>query len=146
MIFEKGRCTYHTFYIDDTPIETVNSFKYLGINLFKNGNWFRSQKFIAQHALRALYNLFSVLKDVKLSVKQQLKLFDSLVGSILNFGSEIWGMHEATDVELVHTKFLRKLLSVKRSTNRSALYGELGRAPMIVYRKINISGLYCRAE
>lgn len=61
-----------------------------------------------------------------------------MVGSILNFGSEIWGMHEATDIELLHTKFLRRVLCVKRSTNLSALYGELGRVPLAVFRKINI--------
>ena len=34
-------------------------------------------------------------------------------------------MHAASDIELVHTKFLRFILGVKKSTNLSALYGEL---------------------
>ena len=41
MIFEKGRRIYHDFLIDGTHIEVVDSFKYLGITLFKKGNWFR---------------------------------------------------------------------------------------------------------
>ena len=43
-------------------------------------------------------------------------------------------MHKATDIELVHTKFLRFILGVKKSTNLSALYRELGKTN----RKINI--------
>ena len=39
---------------------------------------------------------------------------------------------------MIHTKFLRRLLYVKRSTNLSALYGELGRVPLIVIRKIRM--------
>ena len=58
MIFEKGRRTTHEFFIFNMAIEVVDSFKYLGITLFKNGNWYRSQKCISQHASYALYNLF----------------------------------------------------------------------------------------
>ena len=87
MIFEKGRRTHYDFYIYNTVIDVVDSFKYLGITLFKNGNWYRSQKTIAQHASFALYNLFTVFKDIQLPVSQKCKLFDSLVGSILNFGA-----------------------------------------------------------
>ena len=135
MIFENGQRTDHTFYIYNTAIEVVDSFKYLGIMLFKNGNWYRSQKSIAQHASFALYNLFSVFNDVDLPVSRKCKLFDTLVGSILNFGAEIWGMHKASDIEAIHTKFLRRVLGVRKSTNLSALYGETGRVPLDVFRK-----------
>ena len=116
-------------------IEVVDNFKYLGITLFKNGNWHRSQKCISQHASYALYNLFTVFNNVEYSVSQTCKLFDSLVGSILNFSAEIWGNHEGTDIELIHTKFLRRVLGVKKSTNLTALYGELGRVPLATFRK-----------
>ena len=136
MIFEKRRRTTHEFFIYNMAIEVVDSFKYLGIALFKNGNWYRSQKCISQHASYALYNLFIVFNNVELPVTQKCKLFDSLVGSILNFGAEIWDNHEGTDIELIHTKFLRRVLGVKKSTNLSALYGELGRVPLATFRKI----------
>ena len=138
MIFEKGRRAHHDFYIYNTALEVVESFKYLGMTLFKNGNWNRSQKCIAKHASFALYNVFTILNSVELPISQQCSLFDTLVGSILNFGSEIWGFHEATDIELIHTKFLRRILGVKKSTNLAALYGEVGRVPMSIIRKLNI--------
>ena len=66
------------------------------------------------------------------------KLFAKLKGSILNFGSEIWGMHEASDIELIHTKFLRRILGVKKSTNLIALYGELRWFPLHIIRKVHM--------
>ena len=60
MIFEKGRHTSHDFYLNNVKLEVVTSFKYLGIHFFKNGNLFRTQKRIAEHAAYALHNLFSL--------------------------------------------------------------------------------------
>ena len=110
MIFEKGRRSHYDFYVYNTVIELVDSFKYLGITLFKNGNWYRTQKCISQHASFALFNLFTIFKNIDLPISQNIKLFDMLVSPILIFGSEIWVMHNATDIELVHTKFLRFIL------------------------------------
>ena len=114
MIFEKGRHTHFVCYIYGHSIEVVETFKYLGVTFFKTGNWFRTQKCIARHAYFALYNLFRICNTIELPVSQKCKLFDTLVGSILNFGSEVWGMNEASDIELIHTKFLRRILGVKK--------------------------------
>ena len=69
---------------------------------------------------------------------KKCKLFDVLVGSVLNYCSDIWGGHEAKDIELVHNKFCRKVLYVRQSTNLNCLYGELGRVPLNVIRKTNM--------
>ena len=80
MIFKKGRRTHHNFYIYHTAIEAVDSFKYLGITLFKNSNWYRSQKSIAQHSSFALYNLFAIFNDVDLQVSRKcIFLYPSLL-------------------------------------------------------------------
>ena len=50
-------------------------------------------------------------------------------------------MHDAIDKELIHTKFLRLILGVKKCTSLSALYGELGRYPFSVIRIIHDSSL-----
>ena len=56
MIFEQGRPTKYNFYIYNTKIELVESFKYLGVHLFKNNKWNRTQQRIASHASSALHN------------------------------------------------------------------------------------------
>jgi len=70
------------------------------LGLHYNAVLYRSQKLISQHATRALVGLYNILNNIELPVEQKFKLFDTLVGSILNFGAEIWGTHKAIDVEL----------------------------------------------
>ena len=120
----------------DTILNVEDSFKYLGIHFYKNGHWNRTQKILAQYASFALHNLFIVFNQIELTSIDKCKLFDSLVGSILNYSAEVWGHYESKDVELIHCKFLRKVLNVKKSTNLDGLYGELGRYPLSVSRKI----------
>jgi hypothetical protein len=138
MIFERGRHTFYDFFLYNTEIEIVNTFKYLGILLTKSGNWNQTQKRIAQHASRSLSNVFTVFNQITLPLKNKIELFDSLVSPILNFSAEVWGTHSSPEVEAIHSKFCRKLLGVKLSTNREALYGELGRFPMWLSRHIII--------
>ena len=136
MIFEQGRSTNYDFYIYNTRIELVDSFKYLGVHLFKNNKWNRTQKRIASHAASSLHNLFITCKQLDLKTSQKLKLFDCLISPILNYSAGVWGYCSSKEIENIHTKFCRKLLYVKKSTNLNTLYGELGRVPMFVQRKI----------
>jgi hypothetical protein len=136
MIFEKGRHTAHTFIFNNKILEIVKSIKYLGIYFFKNGHINRSEQKIAQHAKYPLYNLFIVFNQLDMDITEKCKLFDSLVGSILNYGAEILGECDGKNIESVHCKFLRKILCVKRSTNLNGIYGETGRYPMRIHRKM----------
>lgn len=44
LIFEKStRHTHYNFSLYNENLEVVNSFKYLGVYFFKNGNWHRTQ-------------------------------------------------------------------------------------------------------
>jgi hypothetical protein len=138
VIFEKGRHTYHNFYLNNEILENVNSFKYLGVELYKNGQWHRTQQKIAAHGQRALHKLFRIISQVTLPINELCKLFDSLVAPVLNYSSEVWGHHSAKTIETIHTKFCRKILCVKKSTNLIGLYGELGRMPLICQRQINM--------
>lgn len=138
MIFEAGRHTTYNFMYNNIILENVKTFKYLGINLFKNGHWQRTQKKLAKHSLYALHNLFIIFNQLEMTIPEKCKLFDSLVGSILNYGAEILGYNEGKDIELIHCKFIRKILNVRKSTNLDGLYGELGRHPMRIQRKIII--------
>ena len=133
MIFEKGRHTSYDFHLNNVKLEIVSTFKYLGVYFFKNGNWNKTQKCIANHASFALHNLFSVFNNVEISTTQ-----NALESSIINYSSEVWGCHEAKDIEMVHTKFCRKILCVRQSTNVNGLYGELGRVPLYITRKVNM--------
>ena len=67
-----------------------------------------------------------------------LSLFDTYVASIAHYGCEVWGNHNAPDLEKVHLKFCKSILGVKRSTSNFVVYCELGRLPLIYVRKLRI--------
>jgi len=114
----------------------VKSFKFLGVHLFKNNNWNRTQQRVAQHASHALHNCFIILNHTDLPISEQIKLYNTMVVPTLNYGAEIFGFHECKDIEVIHNKFCRKILCVKKSTNIDALNGELGLLLMSIQRKI----------
>ena len=85
-----------------------------------------------------MQRLFCVINKYEISIKDKLKLFDVLVSPVLNYSSEVSGYFESKDIEKVHLKVLRKLLCVNKSTNLYGLYGELGRVPLIIIRKVHM--------
>ncbi|MEW8546880.1 MAG: reverse transcriptase family protein, partial [Candidatus Thiodiazotropha sp.] len=139
MIFSRSnRHEQVEIFYDETLLEIVNTFIYLGVNVSSNGKFYQSQKHLSEQASKALFALRKLFDSNLLCIKDKLKLFDSLVQPILMYGSEIWGFHKADDIEKVHIKFLKQLLGVRRQTNNIAVYGELGRFPLFVLRKIRI--------
>ena len=85
-----------------------------------------------------LHNLFSLFNQFELPTSEKYIFFDTLVGSILNYSEEVLGSHEAKDIELIHTKFCRSVLHVNKFTNLAGLYGEVGRVPFVINRKIRM--------
>ena len=137
MIFEKGRHTSFDFHLNNTKLDIVSSFKYLGMHFFKNGNWLRAQKRIADHASYPcnvpLHKLFGLFEQTELPSSEKY-----ICGFHPNYCGEVLGLNEAKDIELIHTKFCRWVLHVRKPTNLTGLNGELGRFRFIVHRKIRM--------
>ena len=139
MVFEKRKSRLkHEFFIYNEKIEEVEEFNFLGVNLYKNGCWFRTQKNFSDKGSKSLFGLYSLLAQYEFSTQKKCELFDNLVLPVMHYASEIWGIHAGPDVDLILNKFCRKVLSVKKSTNLQAMYGELGRIPLSILRKYNI--------
>ena len=61
LIFEKrSRYTDRSFFLYNSKLEIVTQFKYLGVNFFKNARFHQTNKYIAEHALKAMQKLFCV--------------------------------------------------------------------------------------
>ena len=58
-----------------------------------------------------------------------------MVGSVLNYASEIWNFRRANDIEQVHNRFCRFVLKLSKHVPLSFVCGELGHLPMYVSRK-----------
>jgi len=73
-----------------------------------------------------------------------LSLFDCYVGSILSYGSAVWGYHKGDNIEKVHLDFCKRLLCVKKSTCNIMIYAELGRHPLRYIRIYNMIKYRCK--
>lgn len=127
------------FLYDNTNIEIVTSFTYLGIVFTPGGSFNEAQHTLAGQAQKAIFKLNKYLyKFTAITVKHKLDLFDKLVSPILNYSAEVWGFIPALNIERVHTQFLKKVLNVKVTTQNDFVYGELGRKQLIVSRHFTI--------
>ena len=136
VVFRNGfRPVDTNFYYDNKELQVVNSYVYLGVLLHYNGKFLHTQKRLAQQGSRAMSSLMNSLKQFFITPEEQMFLFDSMVGSVLGYASEIWGFHRAKDIELIHNRFCRFVLKLGRNVPTCFLYGELGHLPLFIVRK-----------
>ena len=130
MVFRNGGCLPNNlnFVYNNSIIEIVSKFCYLGVVFTSGGSNSETQKTLSGQALKAVFTLNKYLYNfTSLSPSHKLDLFDKLVTPILNFASEVWGFHKAPDVDIVHLQYCKKVLGVKQSTQNDFVYGDLGR-------------------
>ena len=48
-------------------------------------------------------------------IETLISLFDTYVASILNYGCEVWGIHNANDVEKLHLEYRKSILGVRKN-------------------------------
>ena len=139
MTFYKRKCKYNrNFFIDDTPLENVTEYTYLGLTVDAKCSFKETLEMLSCKAHRAIYALNSRYQLKHLPIQAALKLFDSTIVPILLYGSEVWSIYENVDdkewdsnrIEKIHTQFLKRILGVNRSTTNIMVRGELGRYPL----------------
>ena len=121
MVFRKGSILPRNliFYYDGTQVEIVKQFKYLGLVFTVSGSFTEAQNTLSGQAQKAIFKLNKYLyKFTFISPKYKLDLFDKLISPILNYASEVWGFSQANSIERVHLQFCKKLLGVKKMTQK----------------------------
>ena len=82
MIFSAGKNKIENmkFKLNDSVIESVDKYKYLGILLSYNGNFKHAADHMYQKRLKAIFSLKSIILDYdSMSSTLKLKLFDTLI-------------------------------------------------------------------
>ena len=79
------------WYYDNMQVDVVNDFNYLGTCFNYTGTFVLYQEILAGKGLKALNVLFHNVKKFKLQSKILCQLFHAFVGSIIEYGCEIWG-------------------------------------------------------
>ena len=103
------------------PLECVESFKYLGLEVPSNYRWNECATHRVEANKRAYYAFENRcnLRDIKCWVLKK-HLFDTLVTPVLLYGVKVWGgsIPKSTwkEFENVQKHFLTKFLQVKKQT------------------------------
>ena len=140
LTFQKKNKVRHTstFYVQNTALENVAEYTYLGITINCNGSFRTALVDLRNKANRAFFSLNSKFQFKKLPIRICLKLFDSLLSPILLYCSEVWASFDymdlnkwdACEIEKMHLNFCKRILGVNRSTSNILVRGELGRYPL----------------
>ena len=72
--------------IENYMIEILNEFKYLGLIFNKKRKFSSMKRHVVNQARKALFGLYTKIKNLDLFIACQLKLFDNLVVPILTYG------------------------------------------------------------
>ena len=139
----KGWCSLLShndfWFYGDSNLEIVDVINYLGLNLSYTGKLSCTRRNIADRGLGAFYALkHDVHELVNPSAAMLYRLFDKLVAPVILYASEIWGFQASLAIERVLLKLCKWLLKVPSCTTNEMVYGELGRFPMLINRKIRI--------
>ena len=122
------------------PLVRSPVFKYLGI-LFHETDWIsRAPKQMADKASKAMWALIHKIHVMGISCPDvQVKLFNSMVASVGNYGSQVWGVRflrvdsEAhvfsNPFQNVVLEFARNLAGVRSTVSRWVLLCDLGFLP-----------------
>ena len=124
------------FVFNDIPIEETDSYKYLGtIFCTQNKTFQLNFKNTRSNAMKAIGSLRQKLRTnirAPVSFKMILKLFDSYVMPILDYGAEVWFQgSQIHDIEYVQLWFLKTSLAIKHQTSTHIAYGETDRYPLV---------------
>jgi hypothetical protein len=97
--------------------------------------------FLAGQALKATFQLYKYLyKFTPITPKHMVNLYDKLVTPVMNYCSEVWVFHKATQIERAHLSFCKRLLGVKIRCQNAFVYGETGRVFYITHRYLYGTG------
>jgi len=95
--FKKKKLKFNTLYIDDCPIEQVNSIKVLGLHITDNLKWNLHVSKLVANANKKLYFL-KHLKRAGLSCEDLIIFYKSVIRSTLEYACQVW--HGALSTKL----------------------------------------------
>ena len=75
----------------------------------------RLEKKLVEQANKALYCIYKLVRNESIPIDLQLKMFDSMIDSILLYGSEVWGYENLKVIEQIQLKFCKRILKVRNT-------------------------------
>ena len=138
-------------------LEQVKSYCYLGIDFICSGSFRTARKNLTEKAEKATLPLMSVVSQFNLPYQKAIKLFDTLVRPIALYNSEnltqmtfhqIQSLHlkktnvlslmESSYTSVLHFRYLKFVLGVKRNCSNMATLGETGEFPLHLHGLLSL--------
>ena len=154
MIFNNGsRLSNVKFFIDETELEIVRHYKYLGIMLSLNGKFTQALLDLTRRGQKAFFKLKNIFNNIPCSAPNCMHIFDHTVKPVLLYASEIVGLfnnnknvgvnsnndshfisnlYSWNPLEKLNISMGKYVLGVNKRTTNLAIYGELGRYPLYI--------------
>ena len=122
--------TIFNFKIGEICLETVSQYIYLGILLTEHLDYNKMAKHVAKAANRALGLVIAKSKSMGgLPFGSFIRLFDSMVWSVVSYGAAVWGSKQFACVNSILLRAARYYMGVGKYTPNSAVYGDTGWKP-----------------
>ena len=136
---QRHRITEFQFTIGQTPLEMVNTYKYLGVIFDEHLKYSAHCDAISKGAGRALGGIISKFYNMKeFGFKSYEKLYYNCVVPILNYGASTWGFKSFKCIDNIHNRSMRYYLGVHRSAPVTALFEDTDWFPSIFRQWLSI--------
>ena len=104
-------------------LKVTSNIDYLGLRFSSTGSFHQAHQ---SQANKATFILHKRLNNYPhLTPKHAVEMLHKMITPILCYASEVWGFHDAPDIERVQLKFCKTVLGVKSSVQNDFVYGEL---------------------
>lgn len=127
-----------SYHLDNTALESVSSYKYLGVHITNDLSWKKHIDFITNKANRMLGYLRRNFHSAPSSIK--LLFYKTIVRSQLEYASSIWDPHVEIlihQLEMVQNNSARFIFSnYQRASSVSTMKSNLGLPLLTTRRKI----------
>ena len=104
----RARETTFEFSVGQNRLETVDSYKYLGIVFTYSGNFVNNVDNLAKAGGRALGSIISKIHNYKdFGFQSYEKVYQSCVLQILDYSSSVWGFKKFPSIDTIQNRALR---------------------------------------
>ena len=141
------QCTDFQFRCGEKILKTTSQYTYLGLLLTEHLDYSLTAKNVTKAANRALGLIIAKDKAFGgLPFRSYTKLFDTMVWSVIKFGSGIWGTKQYSCINAIQTRAERYFLGVGKYTPNAAVHGETAWIPTIVKQWTTVANVWCRLQ
>ena len=135
MRFSRGNSKpNYKFSYKGNALEVVNKYSYLGIPLTTSAVFRETATYTSHKATQAIGSVFNVMIRTKMTSWQaRIKLYNSLVLSVLLVNAPVWSLRYCDVIERVQVSFFKRLLFLSRNTPDHLVRLETGSIKLSFY-------------